>query len=668
MNTQTNESKLDQLAANTIRFLSADGVQKANSGHPGMPMGMADCAYILWHRFLQYQPKDPKWPNRDRFILSAGHGSMLLYSLLYLAGYDVDLSDLKSFRQWGSKTPGHPEYGCLPGIETTTGPLGQGFATGVGMSLASKIMANRFNRPDFSPVDHYIYGIVSDGDLMEGVASEAASLAGHLKLGNIVYLYDDNQITIEGNTSLAFSEDVEKRFLSYGWHTIAIDGHDHGQIESAIREGMAENGKPTLILAKTHIAYGSPNKQDTAGAHGSPLGEAEILETKQKMDWPSEEPFFVPEEVKALFNDKKEKMIQIHLKWHEQYESWAKAHPDLASLWTQMADISVPDDIDQILVQVLPDSDAATRATGGKVLQTAAELVPSLIGGSADLAPSTKTMIEGVASITADEFAGRNLHFGIREHGMGAMLNGMALYGGFIPYGSTFLVFSDYVRPAIRLSALMEQKVLYIFTHDSIFVGEDGPTHQPVEHVASLRAIPNLYVFRPADAVETAMSWAFALQNPCGPSALCLTRQKVPNFLDRNSFKYDMFAKGGYEIGKQVHDPNLVLVASGSEVSVIRDARQILEADGLKVRTVSMPCLDLFDEQTMEYKEGVIPQDLPVVVVEAGIEQGWRGVAGSKYLFIGMNRFGASAPANVLAEKFGFTGAQVADKAQGLMS
>jgi transketolase len=660
------KSEIRQLAANTIRMLAVDATNKANSGHPGMPMGMADCAFVLWTQFMRYNPRDPEWPNRDRFILSAGHGSMLLYSLLYLAGFEVTLDDLRQFRQWESRTPGHPEYGCLPGVETTTGPLGQGFANGVGMALASKLSAARFNRKGFHIVDHRIFAIVSDGDLMEGVSSEAASLAGHLRLGNIVYLYDDNSITIEGNTRLAFSEDVEKRFQAYGWHTLRIDGHDHDKIFGAIESGIQEQNKPTLILAKTHIGYGSPNKQDHESVHGAPLGKEETVKTKEKLKWPLSPDFYVPEEVKQLFETRVRQIKTKYDDWQNDFSTWQKAFPELMEQWQKMRSKELPRDLEEQLLAAVPEKPTATRLSGNKVLQKAAELVPGLIGGSADLHPSTKTLIDKESSVSPDQFTGRNLHFGIREHGMAGMLNGMALYGGLIPYGSTFLVFSDYMRPSIRLSSIIGTQVIYIFTHDSIFVGEDGPTHQPVEQIAALRLIPNLIVLRPADSVETALSWSYALRHQDGPTVICLTRQNVPNLKRPDDFAPRSMYKGGYILSREKGSkPDAVLVGTGSETGVAVAAAELLSQKGMDVRVVSMPSLDLFGRQPESFQETVIPQkDVPVIVVEAGVWQGWKEITDGPFLYIGMNRFGASAPYEVLAEKFGFTGKAVAEKVE----
>ena len=655
-------SELNRLAVNTIRFLAVDAVQKANSGHPGMPMGMADCAFVLWSEYLRFNPEDPEWPNRDRFILSAGHGSMLLYALLYLSGYDVTLDDLKQFRQWASRTPGHPERGCLPGVETTTGPLGQGFANGVGMALAAKIAAERFNGDDFRLVDHRIYGIVSDGDLMEGVASEAASLAGHLQLGNIVYLYDDNRITIEGSTRLAYSEDVEKRFRAYGWHTVSIDGHHLDEISRAIKEGVTEADRPTLILARTHIAYGSPKKQDDASSHGAPIGEEEVRKTKKNLGWPPEPAFYVPDEVRAVFKKRVDFLKTEYDAWQTRFKAWQERHPDLYTAWSKQWMKVIPNDLEQKLLANLTEKPDATRNIGGKILQKASAMIPSLYGGSADLAPSTKTLIDSAGSIGPKTYSGRNLHFGVREHGMGSVMNGMALYGGFIPYGSTFLVFSDYMRPAIRLAALMELQVIYVFTHDSLFVGEDGPTHQPVEHLAALRTIPNLTVIRPADGLETAMAWAYALRKNDGPTALCLTRQSVPVLSRPEGFDAREILNGGYVLSRENHPfPDVVLAASGSEVSIALECKNILKESGRFVRVVSVPSFELFFDKPASYRNSVIPEEgIPVVVVEAGISQGWHCVSRSPMLNISMDRFGSSAPYEVLAEKFGFTGESIA--------
>lgn len=646
--------------ADAIRFLSADAVEKANSGHPGLPMGAADCAAALWGNFLSFNPEDPRWPNRDRFILSAGHGSMLLYSLLHLFGYDLPLEELQNFRQWGSKTPGHPEFGHTVGVEVTTGPLGQGFANGVGMAIAAKMAAERFNTADFSPINHTIYAMLGDGCLQEGISYEAAALAGHLKLGNLVYIYDSNSITIEGKTDLAWSEDVEARFIAAGWHVLKIDGHDYAQIIDALAAAKAEKERPTLIIATTQIAFGSPAKQGSSGAHGSPLGSAEIAATRANLGW-QHGPFEIPQEVRDTCQQRVEELKQRYAAWQRGFEVWHAANPEKAKLWDDMWHKHLPATIADELLSVVDGKDGATRALSGSVLQKAASLVPSLAGGSADLAPSNNSDIKGSPSIQAGAFGGRNLHFGIREHAMGALMNGMALYGCFIPYGATFLVFSDYCRPTLRLSALMNIQALYIFTHDSFFVGEDGPTHQPIEHVASLRLIPGLQVIRPADGVETAMAWLAALQYS-GPTALILTRQKLPVIERPAAFVPQDALKGGYVVSTSAGVPDVVVMASGSEVHVAVEASAMLAAGGIKARIVSVPCLETFMAQPAEYRNDLLPAGVPRVAFEAGRGESWGRLIGCDGLFIGIEHFGASAPDKVLAEQFGFTAPQVAEK------
>jgi transketolase len=662
---------LKKLAADTIRILAAEGVQKANSGHPGMPMGMADCAFVLWSQFLKFNPKDPEWVNRDRFVLSAGHGSMLLYSLLHLSGFDVTMEDLKSFRQWGSRTPGHPEYGHLPGVETTTGPLGQGFANGVGMAIAAKMHSARYNTSDFNLFgNHYIYGIVSDGDLMEGVASEAASLAGHLGLGNIVYLYDDNDITIDGSTNLAFSEDVAKRFEAYGWHTINIDGHDYVQIADAIKQGQNEIKKPTLILAKTHIGFGSPNKQDTSGVHGSPLGEDELKATKENLGWQYEESFYIPNEVQGIFDNRVKDLKVEYEEWQQKYNQWQSKESDLFQKFSEAYQKNIPENFFQELIDDLSETSGATRSLSGAAIQKIAEKFPGFVGGSADLAPSNNTYIKSDKPISKSDFSGKNFHFGIREHGMGSILNGLALYGGYIPYGGTFLVFADYMRPAIRLAALMGIQTVYVFTHDSIFLGEDGPTHQPVEHITALRTIPNLKVIRPADNVEVAASWSMALENQKGPTALILTRQKVKNLERDAEFKIEDVKNGGYIISKEKgENPDIIIVATGSEVQLAIESKELLEENNIATRVVSMPSLEIFRQQPNEYKDKLLSKKAKaIVVIEAGVTFGWKAISYLPMLVIGIDSFGASAPDNVLAEKFGFTAPQVVEKINGFLS
>jgi transketolase len=657
--------KLDDLCINTIRTLSMDGVQKANSGHPGMPMGMAAAAYVLWTRFLRHNPKNPRWPDRDRFVLSAGHGSMLIYSLLHLTGYDLPLDELKRFRQWGSKTPGHPEYREIPGVEVTTGPLGQGFGTGVGMAIAARHLAARINAPDFPIVDHFIYAIVSDGDLMEGVASEAASLAGHLKLGNLIYLYDDNHITIEGSTSLAFSEDVGRRFEAYGWHVQKIDGYDLNAIEAAIRAAQEAKDCPSIISLRTHIGFGSPNKQDTAEAHGSPLGEAEVRLTKQKLGWPSEEPFHIPADALKVFRESVAKGEKLEAQWLDLLDRFSKAHPERSRELLTLGSGRYKDDWENQIPSFAGETrPMATREASGKVLAALFPVVPGLIGGSADLAPSTNTYIKAYGDFEAGNYTGRNFHFGIREHAMGAALNGMALHGGVIPYGATFLVFSDYMRPSVRLAAMMGLHVIYVWTHDSIGLGEDGPTHQPVEHLSALRAIPGLVLIRPSDATETAEAWRVALRRSGGPVALALTRQKLP-VIDRN--RYTAAAglhRGAYVLAEaEGGTADVIVIATGSEVHPALGARDLLQARGVRTRVVSMPSWELFAEQDAAYQKSVIPEKAKLrVSVEAAVTFGWQQWVGRDGLMIGLDRFGASAPYEILMKEFGFTADGIAER------
>jgi transketolase len=659
------QSDLDQLCVNTIRTLTMDAIQKANSGHPGLPMGMADAAYVLWTQFLRHNPSDPAWTDRDRFVLSAGHGSMLLYSLLHLTGYDLPMEQIQQFRQWGSCTPGHPEHGETPGVETTTGPLGQGFANGVGMALAERLLAARFNQPGFEIVDHYTYAIVSDGDLMEGISHEAASVAGHLGLGKLIYLYDNNHITIEGNTDLAFSEDTAGRFKAYGWHVLAVDGHDRAAVAEAIAKAQAETDKPSLIICRTHIAYGSPNKQDTSKAHGEPLGADEIRLTKEAMGWPVDAQFYVPEEALARFREALDQGADAQGAWEERFGRYAAAYPDLAAEWRRLVAGELPSGWEGALPSFDPDDGpVATRAIGGKVMTALAPVIPELVGGSADLHPSTKTYLSAFPAVGKGDYAGRNLHFGIREHGMGGILNGMALHGGLRPYGSTFLVFSDYMRPSIRLAALMGLPVIYVFTHDSIFVGEDGPTHEPVEHLASLRVIPGLTVLRPADANETVAAWRTILANCDGPVALLLTRQKLPVM---QAVDAEGVSRGAYILA-DAENPQLILMASGSEVDLVLQARQILAAEGIRVRVVSMPSWELFEAQPESYRHTVLPPAVRArVAVEAGVTMGWERYVGLEGEVIGLDRFGASAPSQVLAQEFGFTVEAVVARAKAYL-
>ncbi len=646
--------------ADTIRFLAADAVEKANSGHPGLPMGAADMAVALWGGFLNVNPGDTAWANRDRFILSAGHGSMLLYSLLHLFGFDLSMDELKNFRQWGSKTPGHPEFGHTAGVEVTTGPLGQGIANGVGMALAAKMAGERFNTPTFAPITHRVFGLVGDGDLQEGISYEAAALAGHLGLGNMVYLYDDNSITIEGTTNLAWSEDVAKRFEAAGWHIQKVDGYDHAALTAALQNGINETAKPSLIIATTQIAFGSPGKQGSSGAHGSPLGKDELAATRKNLNWELE-PFQVPAEVRELCAARVAAMKQTYDAWQAGFAGWRTANPDKAALWDATWQKQVPEDLAQQLLASVAGKAGATRALSGAVLQKAAELIPALAGGSADLAPSNNSDIKGGGSVQPGAFGGRNLHFGIREHAMGAVCNGMALYGCFIPYGATFLVFSDYCRPAVRLSALMQQQVIYIFTHDSYAVGEDGPTHQPIEHTASLRMIPGLQVIRPADGVETALAWYAALKYHNGPTALILTRQALPVLPHAEGADQTLPLQGGY-ILTDAANPAVVLMASGSEVSLALEAAKLLAGKGLAARVVSVPDLGTFMAQPLEYRRSVLPAGVKRVAIEAGRGESWGRLLGEEGLFIGWEQFGASAPADVLAEQFGLTPSKVADR------
>ncbi len=659
----TLEPQLEQLAVNTIRFLAADAVEKAKSGHPGMPMGMADIAFVLWTRFLRYQPQDPEWPDRDRFVLSNGHGSMLLYAMLHLAGYDMPMEELQRFRQWGSRTPGHPEYGLAPGIESTTGPLGQGFGNGVGMALGAKMMAARFNTSDFSPVTHRVFALVSDGDLMEGVSHEAASFAGHLRLGNLVYLYDDNHITIEGDTSLAYSDDAQRRFQGYGWHTQAIDGHDRAAVAAAIEAALGEGDRPSLICCRTHIGYGAPHKQDTAAAHGEALGDDELNAAKRALGWPEEPRFLVPPEVRELFRRRAAQLEPDHDSWQAGFRRWAERHPDLADRWHAHREKRVPADLYERLLAAAPRGSDATRAHGSRVLQAAAEAVPALVGGAADLDPSTKTRIQSAPSIAPGRFEGRTFHFGVREHGMGAILNGLALYGGFIPYGSTFLIFSDYMRPPMRLAALSEQQVIYVFTHDSVFLGEDGPTHQSIEQLGGLRAVPHLVVVRPADGPECAAAWSLALGRRKAPTAIALTRQKTAAIERPPNFDWSLLLRGGYLLAEAPSGtPRAVLIANGSELGVAMGARQLLDAGGIVVRVVSMPAPQIFLEQEPAYRDSVLPPGVPRVAIEAGAPDYWYRFVGPEGMVLGLQRFGASAPWQVIAEKLGYTPEAVAGR------
>ncbi len=667
----SNANNLQERAINTIRFLSADAVQQANSGHPGLPMGAAAMAFSLWARHLRFNPRNPGWPGRDRFILSGGHGSMLLYSLLYLTGYELSLEELKQFRQLQSRTPGHPEYGLTPGVEVTTGPLGQGFSNGVGMAIAAQHLAALFNRPGHAIVDHYIYAIVTDGDLMEGVASEAASLAGHLKLGRLVYLYDDNHISIEGSTDLTFTEDRLARFAAYDWHVQSVaDGNDVEAVDVAIQRAKADP-RPSLIAVRTHIGYGLPTRQDTEKAHGEPPGDDELDGAKRKLGWPLAPRFLVPQDVLAFFRQAVERGAQWEAQWRAHLDAYRTAYPELAAELERRLSGELPASWQTDLPVFAADAKGiATRAASGKVLNALAERLPELIGGSADLAPSNKTWLNGSPSFQPESYHGRNLHFGVREHAMGAVLNGMAVHGGVIPYGGTFMVFSDYARPAIRMAALSHYPTVWVFTHDSIGVGEDGPTHQPVEQLAALRAIPNLVTLRPADANEVTEAWKVALARRHAPTALALTRQNLP-ILDREIYAPASGLQHGAYVLADVGDeaPQLILMASGSEVSLIVEAGLRLAAEGVNVRLVSFPSWELFAAQPSEYRDAVLPPNLRArLAVEAGVAQGWTRWVGDGGVVLAQEQFGASAPYRELYQEFGFTVENVVLRARQLLA
>ena len=651
---------LQTRAINTLRFLSADGVQKANSGHPGLPMGTAAMAYTIWTRHLRHNPRNPKWAGRDRFILSGGHGSMLLYSLLHLTGYDVSLDDLMNFRQWGSITPGHPEFGLTPGVEMTTGPLGQGFATGVGMAIAASHLAANFNQRGHEIIDPFIYAIVTDGDLMEGVTSEAASLAGHLSLGRLIYLYDDNHISIDGSTDLAFTEDRAARFRSYGWQVLLVeDGNDVEVIDKLIQEAKSDP-RPSIIMCRTIIGYGAPNRQGTSKAHGEPLGDEELNAAKDNLGWPKEPRFFIPEDVLAFYRKAVDHGHELEFEWGTRLDGYKHMYPTLGVELVRRLNGELPKDWASALPSFPADAKGmATRAASGKTINAIAPKLPELIGGSADLAPSNNTKIDGSPAFQKDSYAGRNFHFGVREHAMGAALNGMAVFGGVIPYGGTFLVFADYLRPAIRVAALSHIPSIFVFTHDSIGLGEDGPTHQPIEHLTSLRIIPNLVVIRPADANETAQAWKVAIERRNGPTVLALTRQNVPTFESSTP----AVEKGAYVL-KDFGTPEIILMASGSEVGLIFDAAQKLADEGRGVRVVSFPSWELFEKQDEAYRESVLPKNIQKrLAVEAGAGIGWERYAKS---VISIDRYGASAPAKVIFEKLGFTVENVVAKAKSL--
>ncbi|MCL5268012.1 MAG: transketolase [Bacteroidetes bacterium] len=662
-------TKAEELCINTIRFLAVDAVQKANSGHPGMPMGTAPIGYTLWTKYMKYNPRNPKWFNRDRFVLSAGHGSMLLYSLLHLTGFNVSLDDLKQFRQYGSITPGHPEYGITPGVETTTGPLGQGLGNAIGMAIAETYLATHFNKDGFNIVDHYTYVIAGDGDMMEGVTSEASSIAGHLKLGKLIVFYDDNHITIEGNTELAFSEDVLARYAAYGWHTQRVaDGNDLDAISKAVEAAKNTKDKPSIIGVRTHIGYGSPNKQDTGEAHGSPLGDKEVELTKKNLGWPLEPKFLIPEETLAVFRKAIEKGKNLEEEWNSLFQEYRKKFPDLAGEFQSWLSGKVPADALKDLPRFDPATGSvATRSASGKVINAFAPKVGNFLGGAADLSPSTDTFMKEYASFSGSDREGRNFHFGIREHGMGAILNGMAAHGGLVPFGATFLVFSDYMRPPIRLAALSHFRTIYVFTHDSIGLGEDGPTHQPVEHFMVLRDIPGLIVIRPADANETTEAWKYILGYDEGPVVVLLTRQKLP-ILDRKKYASEAGLQRGAYVLADSGNPEAIIIATGSEVSVAVKAYEDLVSKGKKVRLVSMPSCEVFDKQDERYRESVLPSSVRRrVSIEAGITKGWSKYVGDEGLSIGVDRFGSSAPGDVVMKEYGITSEAVVAAVEKLL-
>jgi transketolase len=654
-----------------IRVLSMDAVQKAESGHPGTPMALAPLGYLIWTKYLRHNPADPNWADRDRFVLSCGHASMLIYSLLYLTGYELTLEDIKEFRQWESRTPGHPEYGYTPGVETTTGPLGQGVGNAVGMAIAERQLAEAFNRDGHDIIDHRTWFIASDGDLMEGISHEAASYAGHLGLGKLIGYYDDNHITIEGDTNLTFGDDTQKRFESYGWHVERVgDGNDLDALERATNAAIAETSRPSLIIVRTHIGWGSPNKQDTADAHGSPLGADEIRLTKEALGYPSQEPFWVDPEALKEWRKARDRGADAQREWQTRLDAYRRAHPEAGAELERRLDGRLPDGWDSDLPKFTKENgNVASRQASGVVLNAIAKKVPELVGGSADLAGSTNTIIKGAGSVLPGSLGGRNFHWGVREHGMGSMMNGMALHGGVIPYGATFLIFSDYMRPAIRLAALMHQHVIYVFTHDSIGLGEDGPTHQPIEQLSTLRAIPNMTVIRPADAGETVEAWRAAMTRTQGPVALVLTRQKL-GLIDRDRFASAAgVAKGAYVLADLGGgDPRVVLMSSGSEVALVMQAGEKLAADGIPARVVSVPSHELFAEQPVEYRREVLPQGVPRVAIEAGHPMSWQRLVGDDGVILGIDRFGASAPYQRIYEELGLTVEKIVQAATALSS
>jgi len=663
-------SELSNLAINTIRTLSMDAVQKANSGHPGLPMGAAPMAYALWMNHLRFNPKNPKWANRDRFVLSAGHGSMLLYALLHLTGFDVSLDDLKNFRQWGSSTPGHPEYGDTVGVETTTGPLGQGAATAVGLALAEAYLAHYFNRRGYPVVNHCTYALVSDGDLMEGVCIEASALAGHWGLGKLIFLYDDNQVTLDGETAMTFTEDIPQRYQSMGWQVISVaDGNDIRAVSQAIEAAQSVKEQPSLIAIRTIIGYGSPNKQGTSAAHGSPLGEDEVKLAKKALGWPSEDSFFIPGDALEHFRSAIDKGAAAEAEWNAMYDAWRSAYPQLATEWDRaMAGRFAPGWREQ-LPRWKNEQRIATRNAGGDALNALARFAPTMIGGDADLAGSTKTLIQGANHTGHKLAAARNLRFGVREHGMGAIVNGLALHGGIVkPYSATFFTFSDYMRPAIRLGALMDIPTVYVFTHDSIGLGEDGPTHQPVEHLMALRAMPNLYVFRPADATETVGAWAAAVELN-HPAAIVLSRQALPVLVGNDEGIHEGVSRGAYVLSEhESGEIDAMIIASGSEVAIALDAADLLDEEDIRVRVVSMPCWECFEAQDDDYRESVLPASVTRrVSVEAGVTLGWTKHIGTEGIAMGVDRFGASAPYAKIYEAYGLTPGHVAEAVNSLL-
>jgi transketolase len=662
---------IDDLCINTIRFLAVDAVQKASSGHPGTPLGAAPMAYVLWDRFLKHNPGDPKWPDRDRFVLSPGHASAMLYALLHLTGYDLPLDEIKRFRQWDSKTPGHTEYGVAPGVEATTGPLGQGFANGVGMAMSERWLAQHYNRPGYEVVNHYTYALVSDGDLQEGVASEAASLAGTLRLGKIIYLYDDNDISIEGNTDIAFAENVAQRFQGYGWHVVGpIDGMDISAVDSAIRLARASIDRPSLIICRTTIGYGSPNKAGTAAAHGEPLGEEEVRLTKERLGWTHSEPFTVPADALAHFRQALERGRRQQDEWQEMFRAYQREYPQEAERLEVGLRGDLPQDWDSSLSDLFLSADKpiATREASGRVMNAIAKRVHSFTGGSADLAPSTKTLLKDHGHYGFEEYYGHNIHFGVREHAMGAIANGMSLHGGTIPYTGTFLIFYDYMRPPVRLAAMMGIRVIYIFTHDSVGLGEDGPTHQPIEQLMGLRTVPNLVTIRPADATETVEAWRVAMERRSGPTALVLSRQNLP-VLDRKVLAPALgLRRGGYVLWQASEWPDAIVIGTGSEVHIALEAGKLLKDKGINARVVSLPSWELFSSQPPEYRTEVLPGELKArVSIEAGTPLGWERYVGLDGMAIGLSRFGASAPARVLYDQLGLTANRVTDEVMRLL-